>query len=113
MAPAGAMDRGRLHAFHLLPTPKHLARTGDLRPDAPFRDLGMGAFTRELDAAVSVGTAHMAVHSLKDSPAVPLPGLVLAACLPREDVRDVLIAIDAKGLGELVVFSRPQGRCRM
>lgn len=72
---------------------------GDLRPDAPLRDLGLGAFTRELDEAVCRCVADVAVHSLKDSPATAAPGLVLAACLAREDVRDVLIALEARSLG--------------
>ncbi len=35
----------------------------------------------------------------QDCPATLRSGLVLAACLPRADVRDVLIASDAASLG--------------
>jgi hydroxymethylbilane synthase len=44
------------------------------------------------------------VHSAKDMPTFSQPGLMLAACLEREDPRDVFISRKAKALGEL-----PQG----
>ncbi|KXZ54260.1 hypothetical protein GPECTOR_5g35 [Gonium pectorale] len=84
-----------------------VSTTGDTSPSVPLRSLGAGAFTEALDAAVAEGSADAAVHSLKDAPAALRPGLVLAACLPRADPRDVLIANDgARSLGELVPGSR-------
>jgi len=46
----------------------------------------------------------MAVHSAKDMPTVLPDGLMLAACLPREDVRDAFISRKAASLRDL-----PQG----
>ncbi|MFC2764559.1 MAG: hydroxymethylbilane synthase, partial [Rothia dentocariosa] len=37
------------------------------------------------------GGVDVAVHSLKDLPAEPCPGLVIAAILEREDPRDALV----------------------
>ena len=50
------------------------------------------------------GRIDAAVHSMKDMPTVQPPGLVIAAFLPREDARDVLIAGDVKRIADL-----PQG----
>jgi hydroxymethylbilane synthase len=54
---------------------------------------GKGAFTREIDRALLAGEVDAAVHCMKDVPGdVPLPaGLLFAAYLPREDVRDCLV----------------------
>jgi len=52
---------------------------------------GKGLFTRELDIALVEGRIDFAVHSLKDLPTDPEPGLALAAVPEREDPRDVLI----------------------
>ncbi len=41
------------------------------------------------------------MHSYKDLPTAPAPGLVIAAVPPREDPRDVLVARDGLTLGEL------------
>ncbi|GIL69591.1 hypothetical protein Vretimale_13632 [Volvox reticuliferus] len=79
---------------------------GDTSPSASLRSLGSGAFTEALDHAVLERRADMAVHSLKDCPATLAEGLVLAACLPRADPRDVLVANEAKSLGELVPGSQ-------
>ena len=51
---------------------------------------GKGAFTKTIDRALLLGEIEMAVHCMKDVPGdVPLPpGLVFAAYLPREDIRD-------------------------
>jgi hydroxymethylbilane synthase len=45
------------------------------------------------------------VHSLKELPTKPVPGITLAAVPEREDPRDVVVARDGLTLGEL-----PQGR---
>jgi hydroxymethylbilane synthase len=55
---------------------------------------GKGAFVRELDRALLDGQIDLAVHCLKDIPGEQLlpDGLALAAFLPRDDVRDALVA---------------------
>lgn len=54
---------------------------------------GKGAFMKEIDKALSVGQIDMAVHAMKDVPGdVPLPkGLMFAAYLERDDVRDCVV----------------------
>jgi hydroxymethylbilane synthase len=54
-----------------------------------------------LEQALLDGEAELAVHSAKDLPTLPTPGLTLAAFLPREDARDVLIARPASTLAQL------------
>lgn len=65
---------------------------------------GQGVFVKELETALTSGAVDMAVHSLKDVPAALEPGLELAAVLPREDTRDVLVSRGMLGLRQL-----PQG----
>jgi hydroxymethylbilane synthase len=54
---------------------------------------GKGAFVKEIDRALLTGEVDAAVHCMKDVPGdVPLPpGVVFAAYLSREDVRDCLV----------------------
>jgi len=54
---------------------------------------GKGAFVKTIDRALLLGEIDAAVHCMKDVPGdVPLPaGLVFAAYLPREDIRDCLV----------------------
>lgn len=54
---------------------------------------GKGLFVREIDQMLQRGQVDMAVHCIKDVPGdVPMPrGLIFAAYLPRDDVRDVLL----------------------
>ena len=75
---------------------------GDLVLDQPLADIGdKGLFVKELQHALLDGQVHMAVHSLKDLPTDPAPGLTLAAVSEREDVRDALIARAGSSLEEL------------
>ncbi|MDJ1159784.1 hydroxymethylbilane synthase [Chelatococcus sp. SYSU_G07232] len=76
--------------------------TGDTIQDRALAEAGgKGLFTKELDASLLDGRIDLAVHSAKDMPTVLPEGLVIAGYLPREDVRDALISIKAKSLGEL------------
>jgi hydroxymethylbilane synthase len=59
---------------------------------------GKGVFVKEVQAAVLDGRADLAVHSAKDLPSVPTPGLVIAAVPPRADPRDVLVGSTLDGL---------------
>ena len=65
---------------------------GDRRLDKSLASFGgKGVFIKELEVALFEGRADIAVHSLKDMPAV-LPEFMLAAVLHREDPRDVFVA---------------------
>jgi hydroxymethylbilane synthase len=67
--------------------------TGDQVKDRALAEIGgKGLFTKELEEALIDNRVDLAVHSAKDVPTFLPPGLCLAACLPRADVRDVLIA---------------------
>lgn len=52
---------------------------------------GKGLFTSELENALVAGEIDVAVHSGKDLPTQLADGTALAGCLPRADVRDVLV----------------------
>jgi len=62
---------------------------------------GTGVFAGALRAALLQHDIDVAVHSLKDLPVLPEPGLVVAAVPVREDPRDALVARDGLTLGEL------------
>ncbi len=65
---------------------------GDRVQDRPLHRVGgTGLFTREIERALRDGAIDVAVHSLKDLPAVMRDGLALGAVPPREDPRDALI----------------------
>jgi hydroxymethylbilane synthase len=62
---------------------------------------GTGVFAAALRRALLAGEVDLAVHSLKDLPTTPEPGLVVAAVPVREDPRDVLVSAGSVTLGEL------------
>jgi hydroxymethylbilane synthase len=66
---------------------------------------GTGVFVSALREALLDGRIDVAVHSLKDLPTQPAPGIALAAVPDREDPRDVVVARDGLTLGELPVGS--------
>ena len=76
--------------------------TGDAIQDRPLAEVGgKGLFTKEIEEALLVSRIDLAVHSAKDMPTFSQPGLMLAACLEREDPRDVFISLKARSLAEL------------
>lgn len=62
---------------------------------------GKGLFIKELEVALEENRADVAVHSMKDVPAVLPAGLVIAAVLARADPRDALLAVHADRLEDL------------
>lgn len=81
-------------------------RTAGDASTRPFAELGDGVFVTALEDALRSGSIDAAVHSLKDLPTGPRPGLVVAAILPRADPRDVLITRDRGGLPTLLPNAR-------
>src|SRR5688572_722221 len=53
---------------------------------------GKGLFVKELENALRDGRADIAVHSMKDVPAVLPPGFMIGAALERGDARDCLVS---------------------
>ncbi|MDR3254980.1 MAG: hydroxymethylbilane synthase [Synergistaceae bacterium] len=62
---------------------------------------GFGAFVKALEQELLAGRGDLAVHSMKDMPAELPEGCVIAAVLPRESSRDILITRDGSGLESL------------
>jgi len=76
--------------------------SGDVIQDRPLAEAGgKGLFTKEIEEALLAGRIDLAVHSAKDMPTFSQPGLMLAACLEREDPRDVFVSRKAGSLAEL------------
>ncbi|MFN8497136.1 MAG: hydroxymethylbilane synthase [Anaerolineae bacterium] len=81
----------------------HIIHTqGDRNQHASLQAIGgQGAFVAEIEAALLRGEIDLAVHSLKDLPAAPRPGLALVPALERGDPRDALVARDGVPLAGL------------
>jgi hydroxymethylbilane synthase len=89
-----------------------ISTTGDRVQDRPLAEIGGKAlWTKELDAALIDGRIDCGVHSMKDVETQLRDGIVLAAMLPRADVRERLIgadSIDALPQGARVGTSSPR-----
>lgn len=82
-----------------------ITTSGDTIQDRPLSEVGgKGLFTKEIETALLAGDIDLAVHSSKDIATILPDGLVMAAFLEREDVRDAFISLDVAGFADL-----PQG----
>lgn len=69
---------------------------GDRIQDRPLAEIGGKAlWTKELDRALGEGVIDFAVHSMKDVETIRPEEIVIAAMLPRADVRDRLIGAES------------------
>lgn len=86
--------------------------SGDRIQDRPLAEVGGKAlWTKELDIALDDGRIDFAVHSMKDVETIRPKEIVIAAMLPRADVRDRLIgaeSIEALPQGARVGTSSPR-----
>lgn len=98
--------RTRLAAAHRLDPEaievRIIRTSGDVIADRPLAEVGgKGLFTKEIEQALFGCNVDLAVHSAKDMETVLPSGLVIAAVLPREDVRDAFISRKAATLAAL------------
>ncbi|GLR46721.1 hydroxymethylbilane synthase [Sphingomonas astaxanthinifaciens] len=102
---AHGWDRGTVSIFEV-------RTTGDRVQDRALAEIGGKAlWTKELDVALLGGATQLSVHSCKDVESERPPELVIAAFLPRADVRDRLIgspSIEALAQGARVGTSSPR-----
>jgi hydroxymethylbilane synthase len=91
--------------------------SGDRIQDRPLAEVGGKAlWTKELDLALEDGRIDFSVHSMKDVETIRPEHIVIAAMLPRADVRDRLIgaeSIDAIRQGGRVGTSSPRRSAQM
>ncbi len=70
-----------------------MTTSGDILLDAPLHSLGgKGLFVKEIEEALLSEHVDVAVHSMKDVPALQPEGLEIAAIMAREDVRDAFVS---------------------
>jgi hydroxymethylbilane synthase len=67
---------------------------------------GTGVFATALRDALRAGECDVIVHSFKDLPTAPSPGLVIGAVPVREDARDLVVTRDGTRLEDLPAGSR-------
>ena len=91
--------------------------TGDRIQDRALAEIGGKAlWTKELDRALLAGEVDACVHSMKDVETIRPAEIVVAAMLPRADVRDRLIgaeSIEALPHGAVVGTSSPRRRAQL
>src|SRR5262249_19503598 len=81
--------------------------SGDRMASASLAGVGgKGLFIRELEQALLEKRIDLAVHSMKDLPAILAPQFRIAAVSEREDPRDVLVTRDGSPLASLAQGAR-------
>ncbi|WP_110927103.1 hydroxymethylbilane synthase [Bacillus massiliglaciei] len=81
---------------------KEIVTKGDKILDVTLSKVGgKGLFVKEIEQAMLDKEIDMAVHSMKDMPAVLPQGLTIGCIPPREDHRDALISKDNLTLDQL------------
>ena len=84
-----------------------IVTTGDRIQDRRLMEIGGKAlFTKEIEEALIAGRIDVAVHSMKDVPAEPPPGLCIAAVPEREDPRDAFVSEAFASFSDLPVGAR-------
>lgn len=79
-----------------------LATTGDDHPDRAIEAFDVkGLFVDGTRRAVLAGDCHMVVHSYKDLPTDPAPGLTIGAVPARVDPRDALVTREGWRLADI------------
>lgn len=96
---ADAITRGAGIPTELVTVTTH----GDVS-DRPLAQIGgTGVFATRMREALLAGDCDLVVHSMKDLPTAPFPGLAVAAVPRRADARDALCARDGLTLAGLPV----------
>jgi hydroxymethylbilane synthase len=89
-----------------------MVASGDRILDRKLAEVGGKAlWTRELDVALDGGTIDASVHSMKDVETIRHDAFIIAAMLPRADVRDRLVgadSIDALPHGAVIGTASPR-----
>lgn len=81
--------------------------TGDKITDVPLARVGgKGLFVKEIEEALLDGRVDLAVHSMKDMPAILPDGLCVGAVPARENTQDVLISKGGLTFSQLPNASR-------
>jgi len=79
-----------------------MSTAGDRWLQSPLSEVGgKGLFIKELEQALLAGAADIAVHSMKDVPAVMPDGFVLPVIGFRDDIRDAFVSRSGQTLDEL------------
>ena len=85
---------------------KKITTKGDQIQDARLSEFGgKGLFSNNIEKELQNKNIDIAVHALKDLPAVETKGLVIDSFLERNDPREILISKDKKKLNELKLKS--------
>ena len=83
---------------------KTITTKGDQIQDARLSEFGgKGLFSSNIENELKDKNIDMAVHALKDLPAVETEGLITDTFLKRNDPREILVTKDKKKLKELKV----------
>ena len=81
---------------------KSISTKGDTILDKRLSDLGgKGLFSKNIEEELLNKKIDIAVHALKDMPAIETQGLSTACFLKRNDPREILISLKEKKLNEL------------
>ena len=85
-------------------TIKSITTEGDQLKDARLSEFGgKGLFSSNIEKELQEKSIDIAVHALKDLPAIETDGLITDAFLKRNDPEEILISKDKKKLKELAI----------